>query len=423
MLMPNGTADIARASERDFLASHPWITFGLDLRSTERRFWQLIGEARSKCRHLMFTPLKPSVSRELERIYLAKGMQATTAIEGNTLTVEQVEAAIEGTLQLPSSQQYLQQEVENVLDACRVIEQAVAEDNGFEITPEVLADLNERVLNGLEVDEHVEPGVYRDVSVVVGPYRAVPPADVEFLIEMLCNWLNEEFETTDHRDAFLMAFVKAIAAHMYIAWIHPFGDGNGRTARLIEFGILTAAGIPSVAAHLLSNHYNLTRSAYYRQLDRASRSGGDLCPFLTYAAEGFVDLLQEQLNRVHEEVLQIAWENFVHETFRNRSGTPARRQRELVIALGQRDEPVARDEITTLTPRLARAYANTQSKTVTRDINKILETKLVTRVNGKLYASREIMLGFTPRIGGLVRENVLVNFSDVSTPFDNPEGP
>jgi Fic family protein len=392
----------------------------LDLRSADRHFWQKIGEARSKCRHLMFTPLKPQVSGELEMIYLAKGMQATTAIEGNTLTIEQVQRAIEGTLQVPQSQQYLKQEVDNVLDACRAVEETVHAQEGFAVTPQVLKELNARILNGLEHEDHVQPGVYRDVSVTVGSYRAVPPADVEFLTDLLCEWLNEGFATTDHRDAFLMAMVKAVAAHLYIAWVHPFGDGNGRTARLVEFGILTAAGIPSVAAHLLSNHYNLTRSAYYRQLEHASRSGGDLCPFLAYATEGFVDLLQEQLNRVHEEVLQIAWENYVHELFRSRTGDAAKRQRDLVIALGHRDEPVTREEIPTLTPSLMAAYAGKQTKTVTRDINKILQTGLVVRVPGGLYARREIMLGFMPRVGGEMRRNVLVDFS---APDDRAEMP
>jgi len=78
-------------------------------------------------------------------------------------------------------------------------------------------------------------------------------------------------------------------------WIHPFGDGNGRTARLVEFQILLQAGIPSPAAHLLSNHYKQTRTEYYRQLATASRSGGNILPFIEYAVGGFVDGLKEQL--------------------------------------------------------------------------------------------------------------------------------
>jgi Fic family protein len=418
--MTSSAADRARDTNRDFLQSHPWLTFALDLRAADRRFWQMIGEAHSKCRHLMFAPLKPVVSRDLEMLYLAKGMQATTAIEGNTLTIEQVQAAVEGTLQVPPSQQYLKQEVDNVLDACRAVEDVVDVQGGFEITPAALKDLNARVLRDLQHEDHVEPGAYRTVSVTVGSYRAAPAGDVEFLTKLLCEWLNDDFETSDHRDAFLMAFAKAVVAHVYLAWIHPFGDGNGRTARLLELGILTAAGIPRVAAHLLSNHYNLTRTAYYRQLEHASRSGGDLCPFLAYASEGFVDLLQEELNRVHEEVLQIAWENYVHERFRNRPGNAAKRQRDLVIALGRHGKPVARDQIPTLTPPLALAYASKQAKTVTRDINRILETGLVVRTPLGLRARQDIMLGFMPRVGGEMRKNVLADFS---APDGQPEMP
>ena len=55
-----------------------------------------------------------------------------------------------------------------------------------------------------------------------------------------------------------IAILRAITAHLYLIWIHPFGDGNGRLARLVEFTILLKSGIPSIAAHLLSNHYNAT---------------------------------------------------------------------------------------------------------------------------------------------------------------------
>lgn len=414
-------ADIAIDSGRDFLQTHPWLTFELDVRRADRRFWQMIGEARSKCRHLMFTPLKPTVSRELEAIYLAKGMQATTAIEGNTLTFEQVQDAVEGRLRVPPSQLYLKREIDNVLEACRAVEAEIASVHDFVLSAKTLRELNAQVLKGLDVDEHVTPGVYRDVSVVAGSYRGAPAGDLDFLVDLLCDWLNSEtFDVgaVDHRDAFLIAFLKAVVAHVYIAWIHPFGDGNGRTARLVEFGILTAAGIPSVAAHLLSNHYNLTRTAYYRQLDGASRSDGDLTGFMAYAAEGFVDLLQEQLNRVHSEVFDIAWENYVHEVFRSRPGEAAKRQRDLVIALGREDRPVARSRITSLTPALAAAYAGRQSKTVTRDLNAIVATGLVRRVSGGIVARREMMFGFTPRVGGSPGNNVLVDFSDAQDEID-----
>ena len=119
------------------------------------------------------------------------------------------------------------------------------------------------------------------------------------------------------------------------------GDGNGRTARLVEFQILLGAGVPTPAAHLLSNHYNQTRTEYYRQLDRASKSGGDIVPFIEYAARGFVDGLREQLHKIRDQQWDVSWRSYVHEKFRDQSGTNAKRQRDLVLELSTAREPVA----------------------------------------------------------------------------------
>lgn len=410
-------ADRARDSGREFLTSHPWMSFSMDLRSADPVFWQLLGEAQSKCRHLMLSPLKPPARRELEALCLAKGAQATTAIEGNSLTLEQVEAAVRGDLRVPPSQEYLKQEVDNVIDACRMIEERVATTKTFELSVELLQELNALVLRDLDVEDHVIPGEFRDVSVVVGPYRAAPARDVEFLTGLMAEWLESEGFAPDDQDLrtrFVRMFLKAIAAHLYIAWIHPFGDGNGRTARLVEFGILTAAGIPTVAAHLLSNHYNLTRSVYYRQLRRASKSGGDLTDFLRYAAEGFVDLLQEQLEFVHRQVRSYAWENLVHERFHHEHTAKAKRQRDLVLELGHRwPDAVPRSQLSTLTPALALQYAGKQSKTLTRDINALLGTDLLARLDdGRYRARHELMFTFMPVPHGDLDRSVLVEIPE-----------
>ena len=113
----------------------------------------------------------------------------------------------------------------------------------------------------------------------------------------------------------MLALLKAVVAHVYIAWIHPFGDGNGRTARLVEFGILTAAGIPLPWPLTSSNHYNATRSRYYRELEYASKSGGDMTRFLAYAIEGLVGELQQQLDDVHGWIVEAAWTNHVYSIF------------------------------------------------------------------------------------------------------------
>ena len=62
-----------------------------------------------------------------------------------------------------------------------------------------------------------------------------------------------------------------------------------------SFYILIGAGLPQPACHLLSNHYNQTRSEYYRQLDRARQTDDGVLRFISYAIAGLVDGLNEQI--------------------------------------------------------------------------------------------------------------------------------
>lgn len=185
-------------------------------------------------------------------------------------------------------------------------------------------------------------------------------------------------------------------AHLYLAWIHPFGDGNGRTARLVEFQILLAAGVPTPAAHLFSNHYNQTRAEYYRQLDRASKSGGEILPFLEYAVNGFVDGLREQLKVILAQQWDVTWENYVHDVFLNQNSASETRQRWLALDLGDALDAVPVGKISELTPRLAKAYAAKTPKTLQRDLGALEKLGLIERTPKGVRAIREIILGFLP---------------------------
>ncbi|MGH3420050.1 MAG: hypothetical protein ACRDOD_10735, partial [Streptosporangiaceae bacterium] len=103
---------------RQYELTHSWIDFRVtDINDVQARHWMLLGEARSKCEHLAGAPLKPAIAAHLYEVTLVKGALATTAIEGNTLTEDQVRGILEGTYQAPPSRQYQEQEVRNVLDA------------------------------------------------------------------------------------------------------------------------------------------------------------------------------------------------------------------------------------------------------------------------------------------------------------------
>jgi Fic family protein len=324
---------------RTYKRSHSWISFQIDLRKAPPDLWIALGEAASKCEHLSRVPLRPATSQQLHRRYLAKGVAATTAIEGNTLSEEDVLKAVDGKLDVPPSKAYLKQEVENIIEACNAIGSQLAADRLPPLTPKLVCDYNRQVLNRLPLKEDVVPGKLRPYSVVVGNvYRGAPAEDCDHLLEQLCAWLSgPDFKPREGMDV-VYAILKAVVAHLYLAWIHPFGDGNGRTARLLEFHILLSAGVPSPAAHLFSNHYNLTRAEYYRQLDYASKSGGDLISFLNYAVRGLIDGLREQLDFVWAQQWDVVWRNYVHELFKNRNSATDTRRRHLALDLGARGD-------------------------------------------------------------------------------------
>lgn len=194
-----------------------------------------------------------------------------------------------------------------------------------------------------------------------------------------------------------IAILQAIVAHLYVAWIHPFGDGNGRTARSLEFLILARAGLPTPVAHLLSNHYNETRAEYYRQLSAASESGGDVNPFIRYAIQGLIDGLHAQLSFIRAEHMRAAWESYVFDRFRAlRRTEAAARQRDLVLELSVHPEPIPKKQLRLISTAMAQHYGGMTDKAVTRDLNVLKKLGLVQRAEGGYRARTELMLAFMP---------------------------
>lgn len=131
--------------QREYKRTHPWITFSLDLSKASYKIWMLLGEAQSKCRHISGVPLRPGDAEKLHQVYLARGARATTAIEGNTLTEDEVRRIINDDLRLPPSRAYLKQEVENIISACNAIASSVSssESPGSELTVEEIFRLQQ----------------------------------------------------------------------------------------------------------------------------------------------------------------------------------------------------------------------------------------------------------------------------------------
>jgi hypothetical protein len=191
-----------------------------------------------------------------------------------------------------------------------------------------------------------------------------------------------------------------------LQWYQHFADEKGKV--LID--IVRSAQMAGPFSHAYSytagaghartprvfRRYNQTRTEYYRQLDRASTSGGDIVPFVEYAARGFVDGLREQLDKIRDQQWDVLWRSYVHEKFRDPAGVNAKRQRDLVLELSAAREPVAVGKIAELTPRLAKTYAGISAKTLQRDLAAVEELGLIERKAEGVRAKRELILAFLP---------------------------
>lgn len=390
---------------RTYQETHPWIDFRIDLRAASPELWMLLGEARSKIAHIAGSLLNPKVAQEMHNVYLTKGALATTAIEGNTLSEDEARRRVEGDLDLPPSREYLGREIDNIVAAYNEIKDGLVAGTAPAMTRATIENYNRLILTDLDLEEGVVPGEYPDHAVVVGGYRGAPREDREFLLDRLSEWLNgRDFTPPGPGWEVPMALVKAIAAHLYMAWIHPFGDGNGRTARMMELRILLEAGVPTPATHLLSNHYNQTRNEYYRQLRLSSKGKGEVLSFIQYALQGFVDGLHDQLSMIREQQFADRWEQYVYQRFGRTNSQAQLRQRQLVLEISKFDRALPKSQLSRLSTGLLEMYLGKTDKTLTRDVNAVVKMGLVRRYPDGYAANKGVIEAFLP-VTAEVRES------------------
>lgn len=368
-----------------------------------KKHWQInsscayqLGECSALVQAISNIPLKPEYREKLLQVALIKGAQATTAIEGNTLTEEEIQKIQEGW-KLPESREYQEIEIKNVIVALNELLREIIEQNKLRIiSPETIKEFHKMI--GKNLGKHLDaiPGQFRTDNRHVGPYKTPEPEDVPVLMDKLCEWIKKEFHFEKGQN-FPTAVIQSIVTHVYLEWIHPFGDGNGRTGRLLEFYILLRAGLPNIVSHVLSNFYNKTRSEYYRQLKEAKEKK-DLTSFIEYAIQGFRDGLLDNLNIIQESQLYTFWHNYIYETFSKIKYTKKeafKRKRELMLQLST-DKYFSAEELTMTSPSIAKKYSTVKKITITRDIKELCELQLLRKEGKKYKANIDILRAMIP---------------------------
>lgn len=379
---------------------YPHISFRRQWTITES-VSNMLGQCEAYVDIIRNSPILPNHYDYLMHVALSKGAQATTAIEGNTLSDEEVEK-IMLKKRLPPSKEYQEIEVRNLIDA---FNELLVEVVGNNLEDLISIDLLKRFhkMVGKDLGEHFQaiPGRLRENDAFVGTYRCPDYLDVEELLANLTSWLKQEFKFHHGEQSFTEKIIQAIVTHVYIEWIHPFGDGNGRTGRLVEFYILLRGGNPDITSHILSNYYNQTRPEYYRQLEVATRKG-DLTEFLKYAVMGFRDGLKLTLEIIQKSQFEITWQKMVYNKFDEFRDKMSRInkdafKRQRAVALASFDKNFTADEMLLLSPEIARHYLNTNIRTIKSDIERLKSMDLLIEVDKKLQANLSLMKGMTAK--------------------------
>jgi Fic family protein len=210
---------------------------------------------------------------------------ASTAIEGNPLTLEQVRALEEGR-ELSAVEARPKCEVLNYFAGLRYVEKRAKKKT---IRHEDIFELH-RLLADKVMDQG-EAGRYRMIAVRVGMHFPPPAADVSPHMFELLEWWNR-------KSAELSPVLSSAILHYQFEWIHPFADGNGRTGRALALWELYRRGFDSHHIFSVDEYYWQDRPAYYKALDDVRRSGADLTGWLEYCAEGLRQTLERTWTRV-----------------------------------------------------------------------------------------------------------------------------
>ena len=210
---------------------------------------------------------------------------ASTAIEGNPLTLEQVRALEEGR-ELVASDPRSTREVLNYFAGLRYVEKQAKKRV---IRHEDLFKLH-RILAESVMDQGLA-GSYRTIQVRVGRHSPPRAVDVSGLMFELLEWWNKQ--STE-----LSPVLSSAILHYRFEDIHPFADGNGRTGRALALWELYRRGFDSHHIFSVDEYYWEDRPSYYTALNTVRVAGGDLTSWLEYCAEGVRQTLEKVWLRV-----------------------------------------------------------------------------------------------------------------------------
>jgi len=328
-------------------------------------------------------PILPNLASQLEEELIRRSIFTTAAIEGNPLTEEEVANVIS---EPNNRKQKVEREITNLKSAYDFVKfQPVSL---FALTETQIKQIHSIITDGIEYKENI-PGQYRSHKVKVGNAEHggiyTPPKcldDIKLLMVEFIEWINS-------KELMETPIIRAGLAHYYLGLIHPFADGNGRTARLVEALLLNSAGI-KYAPVMLSNFYYRNLDDYFWAFSKSIKNKEDITPFLEFILRGFVESLKEIKGRITFFIRKFTLREY-YAYLRARKEITERQHDLLIILLDYSGRFRLKD---LFAPPFNILYRNVSERTVRRDLEGLHKKNLLTWGGGSLLMPITYELNF-----------------------------
>ena len=226
----------------------------------------------------------PSLSRDAS----SRTARSSTAIEGNPLSLKEVQVLADGG-DLPGVGDRHKQEVLNTLAALKFVSEH--SEQKVVTTKDVLR-LHKII--GKDALERGPVGEFRPYDVSVDPYEPPPFEKVSALIDELASWLNGPGQE-------MPAIITSAILHCQFETIHPFGDGNGRVGRMLATWELYRRQFDIHHIFAVDEVFYDNRQLYYKALYRVQSGNADFSGWIEFACEA----IQLTLERVWERIVLV----------------------------------------------------------------------------------------------------------------------
>ncbi|MFY0598260.1 MAG: Fic family protein [Cyclobacteriaceae bacterium] len=232
----------------------------------------------------------PTVFFQLKRIFHTLESIGSARIEGNKTTIAEY---IETKLDDKPSQREEIREIRNIENAMTFIEESVDE---YSINRIFISEIHKMIVKGLTAppkgEGDISPGDYRESNVRIAKSSHKPPDWTR-----VSDYMRELFEFIQEGNESKYNLLKTAIAHHRFVWIHPFGNGNGRTVRLLTYAMLVKLGFNVNVGRILNPAavFCSNRDDYYAYLSRAdSGNKGDVLDWCKYVLAG----LKEEIEKI-----------------------------------------------------------------------------------------------------------------------------